>query len=487
MGQSRFFGEPLTGDSWHSDENNKFQPGEFNTEFDVVIPAPVSRSNVIFDNFLEEQAEQKQAVEDALGDEIANGDINPTDIDNEARKQITEYYKRSEGNQDGKEYLVRGALLRCSCGTNSRKLNLSPCHGVYFKEHPLVHKMDCRQGEEAEDNITWYGVCDQNDLDTEDIVVVNDKGENQTGKKCCPEIIGCWRNTYNKTQIAANHVGFEEYELYDTLTMDSYLICRHGGIITPVDSGQSREVQLSEFKDGQDAYDRVMGQDEEKSAEENIINEEPEPEDNSLTDNDNVPKSDDEGKKLTLPSPGTTITISRGKELPDETAVVSSWNAWSVEYSVNGCNSEYAGETCCNRLNYAVQNYSCNSTEDDLLMFDLEGYDGAVFAGAMVEDYADIGDIVQVTLDDGSYFYFLILDVKNIHHPASDLAGNNQCQCEWGHGYMLSEDTVQLQVCEFITAGNCSVDSAIHAKSGAFLKKRSVVEAQIIDHILICD
>ena len=52
---------------------------------------------------------------------------------------------------------------------------------------------------------------------------------------------------------------------------------------------------------------------------------------------------------------------------------------------------------------------------------------------------------------------------------------------------MLSEDTVQLQVCEFITAGNCSVDSAIHAKSGAFLKKRSVVEAQIIDHILICD
>ena len=109
MGQSRFFGEPLTGDSWHSDENNKFQPGEFNTEFDIVIPAPVSRSNVIFDNFLEEQAEQKQAVEDALGDEIANGDINPTDIDNEARKQITEYYKRSEGNQDGKEYLVRGA------------------------------------------------------------------------------------------------------------------------------------------------------------------------------------------------------------------------------------------------------------------------------------------------------------------------------------------------------------------------------------------
>ncbi len=92
-----------------------------------------------------------------------------------------------------------------------------------------------------------------------------------------------------------------------------------------------------------------------------------------------------------------------------------------------------------------------------------------------------------MTLDDGNYFYFLILDVKYTSHSASELAKNNQCQCEWGHGYMLSEDTVQLQVCEFITGGNCPVSSAIHAKSGAFLKERRVVEAQIIDHILICD
>lgn len=68
-----------------------------------------------------------------------------------------------------------------------------------------------------------------------------------------------------------------------------------------------------------------------------------------------------------------------------------------------------------------------------------------------------------------------------------DQEDNVQCQCEWGHGYMLDENTVQLSVCEFITAGNCSIVSAINAKSGDFLRKRYVVSAQVIDSIQICD
>lgn len=52
---------------------------------------------------------------------------------------------------------------------------------------------------------------------------------------------------------------------------------------------------------------------------------------------------------------------------------------------------------------------------------------------------------------------------------------------------MLDENTVQLSVCEFITAGNCSIVSAINAKSGDFLRKRYVVSAQVIDSIQICD
>lgn len=282
MGQENYEVSSLSGNPQNNEESNTFKPPQIDYGFSGVMPVPaislpampisdVSLPAISFEytpmGAIEEMNEQNRIVKKALSDEIANGDINRADIDYEARKQITDYYKRSEGDQEGKEYLVRGALLRCSCGTNSRKLNLSPCHGVYFKEHPLVHMMDCRQGEGAEDNITWYGVCDKEDLETEKIVVVDDNGENQTGKRCCPEIIGSWRNTYGRSKIASNHTASEEYELYDALTMDSYLICRHGGIITPVDSGQSREVQLDEFKEGKEAYDRVMGQSGENAAE----------------------------------------------------------------------------------------------------------------------------------------------------------------------------------------------------------------------------
>lgn len=193
---------------------------------------------------------------------------------------------------------------------------------------------------------------------------------------------------------------------------------------------------------------------------------------------------------LVIPEPGDTITVSRGVDLEDEyvDAVVSQWNAWSREYSIVGCNTNprFSGQLCCRRLNYAVANYTCNKDDDDLLMFDLKGYDEPVFAGAMVEGYADIGDIVRVTLDDGNNFNFLILDVKYTGHTSEEL-GDKRCQCEWGHGYLSGENTVQLCVCEFITAGDCSVESAIHAKSGGFLLKRRVVSAQIVDSIPIED
>lgn len=190
---------------------------------------------------------------------------------------------------------------------------------------------------------------------------------------------------------------------------------------------------------------------------------------------------------LLFPKPGDTISISKGIDLADETAIVSSWNTWSREYSVEGCKKIYSDSLCYKRLKYAIENYECNSTDNDLLMFNLEGYDEIVFAGAMVDGYANIGDIVQVTLDDDSSFNFLILDTKSTQHTSQELASSNQCQCEWGHGYLLGKGTVQLSVCEFITAGNCSEDNVQNTKSGAFLKQRSVIKAQIVDHIQICD
>lgn len=283
MSQYDFLNQPLSGTSENSGENGtrNFGITDFGTidfgtrdlgnrDFGTIdfgfSEEPYTfadHKKLVYGNAFKDLEERDRTVEEALSDEIESGEIDLADVDYEAREQIADYYKRSQEDQDGKEYLVRGALLRCSCGTNSRKLNLSPCHGVYFKEHPLVHKMDCKQGKE--ENITWYGVCDQVDLETEEIVVVNDRGQKQTGRKCCPEIIGSWRNTYSKAQIADNHAPSEEYELYDALTVDSYLICRHGGIITPVNSGQSREVLLEEFKNGQEAFDKIVKYDKENS------------------------------------------------------------------------------------------------------------------------------------------------------------------------------------------------------------------------------
>lgn len=55
-----------------------------------------------------------------------------------------------------------------------------------------------------------------------------------------------------------------EIEGCNTLTMDSFLVCKHGGIIMPINSGQDREVGIDEFQEGWDAYRRVMGAEENK-------------------------------------------------------------------------------------------------------------------------------------------------------------------------------------------------------------------------------
>ena len=44
----------------------------------------------------------------------------------------------------------------------------------------------------------------------------------------------------------------------NTLTVGSFLVCKYGGIITPISSGQDREVKETEFIEGEAAYNRVM-------------------------------------------------------------------------------------------------------------------------------------------------------------------------------------------------------------------------------------
>lgn len=179
----------------------------------------------------------------------------------DAEKKIKDYLKKHNNGKENNEYLVRGAELQCSCGSHTRKLNLSPCHGVYIKGHPVVHELDCMQG--AKDNITWFGVCSNEDLVSVDIMIKDENGGEIRGLKCDPEIVGIWIDSYEGTRIVDNGNKMQDDPDNpagcNTLTVGSFLVCRNGGIISPVSSGQDRKVEIEEFVEGWNAYRRVMG------------------------------------------------------------------------------------------------------------------------------------------------------------------------------------------------------------------------------------
>ncbi len=133
------------------------------------------------------------------------------------------------------EYLVRGALLTCDFGSHARKLNLPLSHGIYIKEKAQILEDDCI----VDDNISYFGVCtcETPPCDTETVTLqkygdAGKDGATITGCKCCPEIIGKWRDCMERNMYAGN---------VKTVTTESYLVCKHGGLIQPVSSGQEEE------------------------------------------------------------------------------------------------------------------------------------------------------------------------------------------------------------------------------------------------------
>lgn len=129
---------------------------------------------------------------------------------------------------DEKEYLVRGALLKCRKGSHPRRLNLPEAHGVFVDEHPQVFDEDC-----TNKHISCFGVCNSG-TPPKGAKIVRFAGyapegsggaaEDVQGKECTPDIIGQWKSPYG-----------------EAVTMDSYLICACGGIIEPLTSGQEYE------------------------------------------------------------------------------------------------------------------------------------------------------------------------------------------------------------------------------------------------------
>jgi len=169
-------------------------------------------------------------------------------------------------------YAVRGAKLRCNKGTHIRKLNLPKDHGIYITGEPMVHKLDCVPGDDK--NITTFGVCESPDIYllrprpptiilkkckynsyTGDEMDDDEDLGNVRGTACTPTIIGYWLGTHNDTRIVDNgekdpfdkrKSNDDPSKGYPAVTTESVLVCRCGGFIEVVDSGQILDERFAE-------------------------------------------------------------------------------------------------------------------------------------------------------------------------------------------------------------------------------------------------
>ncbi|AKG37429.1 DUF4280 domain-containing protein [Paenibacillus durus] len=92
------------------------------------------------------------------------------------------------GGEEQKSYVVAGAILSCSCGTQLTRLKIPFSHGVYVKEMPQVNVEDYKPGV----NIIHFGNC-TNQLNP---AVKNGKFDTEGVQKapCVPVITGPWVN-----------------------------------------------------------------------------------------------------------------------------------------------------------------------------------------------------------------------------------------------------------------------------------------------------
>ena len=129
------------------------------------------------------------------------------------------------------EYIVRGAKMKCSCGSNTRKINLPVSHGSYVKyeecgtEKPILNADD-----KTEENISYFGVCPLHGKEDDKIDVIDDNGSLITNeKKCKLELGDEWLLTKDDYLVDGK----------PALTTESIMFTKCGGIITFKSSGQN--------------------------------------------------------------------------------------------------------------------------------------------------------------------------------------------------------------------------------------------------------
>lgn len=199
------------------------------------------------------QQEKQSFLDSVLQDEESKKELKEQLREETTDEQLKKYLEENYDSFIPEQYVVRGARLFCSCGSHERKLNLLKDHGVYTESFPMVHELD----KELEKNITYFGVCSSGDplLNSQSIKlirIVYDQEGNPiedivSGTMCIPFIIGDWRDTKENVKIIDNGDKdiSDKYKYredsskgYKAVTTKSFLICRYGGIIEPLDSGQ---------------------------------------------------------------------------------------------------------------------------------------------------------------------------------------------------------------------------------------------------------
>lgn len=182
---------------------------------------------------------------------------NPDNAEGEESDEDDPGLEVSEESEPDEPYLVRGALLHCRNGSHDRRLNLPRCHGVHSTEHPLITRLDCLPGDDQ--NIPTFGVCSsgknpsKEKITLESYVPVDVDGKRQgeadstvSGKPCVPVIVGTWLLTQDETRIVDNgekdpddrKLGRAQAKGQPMVTMKSFLVCKYGGLIEPMNCGQ---------------------------------------------------------------------------------------------------------------------------------------------------------------------------------------------------------------------------------------------------------
>ncbi|ABR36500.1 hypothetical protein B0H69_004052 [Clostridium beijerinckii] len=115
----------------------------------------------------------------------------------------------------GTAYVVRGAKMICSKGTDTKGINLPVSHGAYVNGNPIMIESDNAVGA----NISTFGICSGS---------CPANGSSEKTKKCQIMILNKWMNTKEDTLI----------EGVPALTTASILICAYGGVIKFITDGQ---------------------------------------------------------------------------------------------------------------------------------------------------------------------------------------------------------------------------------------------------------